>query len=270
MLLKQSKYYFAAALLFSVSCSDFDRNPDSKIVARVNRVDLTEAEVNEALRSEKYNGSFRKEYIKNWIEKEILYKEAAENNVEDKEFEKIIEESKKELAVSFFLDKYFRENPVKYSEKDLQDFYNDNKSTYAINDDALVYNEVVFNDESKAILFRNTLLDSDWNRTMNVFRGDSSIKFSDENRFRFFSDLNSRKLLKILQVLNDGEVSIIFEESPGSFLILQVVHRLSDDEIPDLKYIRDQVVEDFLTLQKKALYNKLIISLYSKYNVEIK
>ena len=132
----------------------------------------------------------------------------------------------------------------------MTEFYNDNKSTYSLNDEAIVYNEVVFNDESKAILFRNTLLESDWNRTMNVFRGDSSISFVDENRFRFLTELTSPKLIKILQVLNDGEVSIILEDPAGSYMILQVIHKLGIDEIPELKFIKEKVVDDYMTLQK--------------------
>jgi hypothetical protein len=269
--LKEIKYLLIllTALVF-IKCKDFNDDPDNKIVARVNRVALTEAEVNSALKTRKNNGTFQKEYIKNWVEKEILYKEAEENHVDSPEFEKILEESKKELTIAFFLNKYFHENHIKFNERELLDFYNENKDLYKLNTEAIAFNEIRFSDESKAILFRNTLLDSDWNKAMNVFRGDSSIISFTENRFDYYPVIKSLKLVKILKALNDGEVSIILEENPEVYLITQVINKFGKDQISEHEQIKKQVAEAFETLQKKRLYNQLMISLYSKYNVEIK
>jgi len=53
-------------------------------------------------------------------------------------------------------------------------------------------------------------------------------------------------------------------------LVAQVIAKLKKNEIPELNYVREKVMEDFEILQKKKLFSQLINTLYSKYNVEIK
>lgn len=267
MHINKIKYLFIPILVLT-GCGD--ESADNKIVARVKHAYLTEKEVESALSSEKNNGTFREEYIRNWVEKEILYNEALERKVENKEFREKLDESRKQLAIAFFLDKYFGENHLPVNEKEFVEYFNKNRENYSVNSEAVIYNEIKFKDERQAILFRNRLIETDWETASEGFDKDSIVILNNKNHFEIFNEFPSVKLAKVLNVLNKGEVSIILEEEPNVFLVAQVIAKLKKNEIPELNYVREKVMEDFEILQKKKLFSQLINTLYSKYNVEIK
>jgi len=93
--------YVLIAIIF-LGCN---KEPEKKkYVARVNDTYLTEEELNE-LDSLFEDSSSRSEIIKRWVSKELLYQEAISKGItDDEEFNRIINNSRRELASSMLLN----------------------------------------------------------------------------------------------------------------------------------------------------------------------
>lgn len=214
--------------------------------------------------------SRRNEYILNWVEMELLYKEALDNGLEDdKDYKKSLEDTKRALAKSYMLNKIIESANLSVSDKELEDYYNSNKSDFHINIDAYNYNYIIFNDERKALLFRNTLVESDWNRSLNVFRGDESIVSEESNIFHFEYQLYPLAAQRALKYLYPNETSIVLNLSPGEYAIFQLIQKYEKGTTPEFSAIKDEVKERYLMLQRNRFIKNYIKNLYSKYDVEI-
>jgi peptidyl-prolyl cis-trans isomerase C len=214
--------------------------------------------------------SRRNELILNWVESELLYKEAVNQGLEkDKNYIASIEDTKRALAKAYLINKIVEDARISVTDKELEDYYNLNKSDFHIGLDAYNYNFIIFNDERKAILFRNTLGESDWNRSLNVFRGDSSIIADGSNIFHYEYQIYPLTAQRAVKYLYPGEISIVLKYEPDQYAVFQLIQKYEKGTTPEFSAIKDEVKERYLMMQKNTLIKNYIKNLYSKYDVEI-
>ncbi|MCX6152321.1 MAG: peptidylprolyl isomerase [Ignavibacteriales bacterium] len=268
---KQSKIKIGVILLAAVFIGCGNEEPKKNYVARVDESYLTKKDIAADLDTVKLQESRRVEYIRNWVETELLYTEAVKEDIlDDQVYKRTLEKSKKELAKAFLLQKFFAENEIEYKQQELIDYYNSNKNEFKLFYDSYLYNSIVFNDEDKAILFRTTLIESDWNKAVNVFSGDPSIISEKINILSYDYQVQPIDLLSIIQQLLPNEVSIILTMEPKKYTVVQLIKKYSRDEIPEFEIIKKNVEDRFLTLKKRELLKDFMRQLYLKYKVEIK
>ncbi|MBN1638720.1 MAG: peptidyl-prolyl cis-trans isomerase [Ignavibacteriales bacterium] len=259
-------------ILFSLflGCDDKPKEED-KIIARVDEQVLDETELNDIMIEKRYEKKFREEYVRQWIERELLYREALKQNIlENKEFQRILDITKKEIANSFFLEKYFRETNLEAKELELKEYFEKYKLDFAFNDEIYVLNIVQFVEEDIAINYRNTFIDKGWDKFNKQIANDTSIYFKGENIFISSFQIQPIELLNAVKALNPGEVSIVVESEPKIFTIVQLVQFYDKGKLPDYSLVSSQVEDRFKAEKKQKLYKELIENLYLKYNVEIK
>jgi hypothetical protein len=245
--------------------------PKKNFIARVDETYLTKKELSVDIDTAKLQESHKNEYIRNWIETELLYKEAIKEDIPEEDvFKRITEKSQKELAGALLLQKFFDEHEIEYKQQDLLDYFNSHKDEFKLFFDSFLYNSITFNDEDKAILFRSTLLESDWNRTSNVFSGDSSIINEKTNILQYDYQIQPVVLLDVIKELLPNEVSIVLNLEPNQYTVVQIVKKFSKGEIPDYDIIKKIVIDRFLTIKREELLQDFLRQLYLKYRVEIK
>src|SRR3989304_6509493 len=122
--------FFLTALIgiFFFGCN---KEPETKkYIARVNDAYLTEEDISE-LDSLFGRGFSRNEVIKKWIEKELLYQEAMKTGIADNDdFNRIINNSRRELASSMLLNSHLENNLKKPDDSQLHEFYNIHNSEF--------------------------------------------------------------------------------------------------------------------------------------------
>jgi hypothetical protein len=155
----KTKYLVLFLPLVVVFCSEEEKK--TKSIVQINDAVLTEEEVSKAL-SAAQNNSFKEEYINNWIRTEIMYSEAVKEGIlDEKEFNTIIEQSKKELAISLYIKKLLNENKTVAANEELLKYYEEQSDDFKLEDDAFGYNISEFDNFDKAVQFRSILLESD-------------------------------------------------------------------------------------------------------------
>ncbi|NMB81872.1 MAG: hypothetical protein GYA14_08645, partial [Ignavibacteria bacterium] len=169
MLSKISPVIVISILTF-ISCSD--ENKSSKHLVKVGESVLTEENLKNSLGEFQNQVKFSEEFITDWIEKEVLFKEAKDNGILDsEEFNRILEKSKKELAAALIIRKYLDENKYEPTIDELKNFYDKYKQDFTFVEDNYKINRAYFKNSESAIRFRKLLIESDWKKTLNSFRG---------------------------------------------------------------------------------------------------
>lgn len=257
------------SLFFFSSCVE-PTKPD-KYVARVNDSYLTEEELYELADTGKASSSSIKEIIRNWVNSELLYQQAEDEGiVGERDYERIIENSRKQLAGALLLKKITSEIPVDFTQAELEEYYNQNKSSFILSTDHYLLNRVKFSDYFKAVQFRSDLISTGWNPAVNKYEGDSSLIRISGNELLSEHDIYPVQILRVVQGLYPLEISIVISDEPGYYSVVEVLDKFEKGRIPPFKAIRS-VVEKRLIAEKQIIAaENFIDELYQKNEIEIK
>ncbi len=270
-LLKLNNYFWALFFTAALLSGCGKEEPETNFVARVNGSYLTDKELSAFVDSGSVSNFYRNEIIRNWINKELLYQEAVRQGVlKDEEFNRLINDSKKEIAAALLLKKIYNKDEVVYEPRDLDNYFEKHKNDFVIPYNAYLLNIVDFSDENKAIQFRTTVLESDWNRALNVFKNDSTLIHSKEDILLYEQDIYPASLLRIVSELYPSELSIIINDEPGVYTVVQQIQKFNRGTIPPFEVIKNKVVKRFLENKKEEIVKNFIRQLYSDNDIEIK
>lgn len=263
-----SKYYFSLFFLVLIVACEKEKIEDN-FVAKVAESLLTESDLMEALDSKYNSKKYRDEYIRQWIETELLYQEAIDHDVlEQPEYNEIIKQSKKQLAAAFILQEHFEDQSLEYDNRELQNYFSKYVNDFKTTDDSYILNIARFKDESRAILFRYTVLENGWSRASNIFKNDYSVINLVNNQFLSRYQVSPIMLSRTVKNLLPNEVSIVLQTEPEVFTVVQLVTFLEKNSFPKYEYVEDLVKERYLVTKKAQEYRKFIDELFVKYNVK--
>lgn len=269
-LTKLSSFFLLVPLMiFMTGCTK--EAPQKKYVAKVNNTYLTSEELNLMSDSLSGNRLYKSEIIRNWINEELLYQEALKQGILDEpEYKKTLEDSKKKLAGSLLLKKLYEEEKEDVSESEVENFYNQNMNEFKLLYNSYLFNKITFNDEDKALKFRSMVLQKNWDAAENNFKGDTSIISSKNNLLLYEYEISPASTLKIIKELYPDEVSIALKEGADNYTIVQALQKFDKGVIPPLDYIYSEVKKRYLVKKKELTIKDYIKELYSKNDIEVK
>ena len=257
-------------LFFSASGCSKTEKPD-KYVIKVNDAILTEEQIKFALSDKRNSGKLRSEFIQDWIEKEILFEEAVKNDILDGvEFKSIMEQSKKELAASLFINKLMSQENTESSEAEIQQYFENNKDDFKLNDDMFRVNVAYFDNFDKAVQFRNSAIETSWRNGLNMSQKVSSINAVEQDKLISRYQLQPPSFLRSVSALQKEEISLVIETEPDKFVVVQLLDKLGKDLIPPLEVVKEEVKTRLTIIKKKEILKKYIDKLIADHNLEIK
>ena len=126
---------FTLYLCFSVSCGLFDREQS---VAKVGKTELTRAELNMRVEHIGTNDDFenaQRRFVNEWVDRELLYQEALQNNFETTQFmEAEIERIRKNMIVNLFLKSQI-DSIIYTSDNEIKDYYTEHSHEFTAESD---------------------------------------------------------------------------------------------------------------------------------------
>jgi hypothetical protein len=243
--------------------------PQRDFVAKVNNTYLSKEELQTIIDSVSGNNQFRSEIIRNWVNRECLYQQAVKEGIlKSGEYLKIIEDSKKELASALMLKKFYEDKEPSIDDKSLEYFYVSHKDLFKLNNDAYFLKRINFTNEDKAIQFRTTVTESNWNKALNAFKKDASNIITDRLYDEF--EIHPAGLLRIVQELDSKEISIIVNTGDNNYSVVQLIDKYQKGTIPPLDIIRNKVSMMYISYKKEMMFNEYLEKLYSQNDIEIK
>jgi hypothetical protein len=113
------------------------------------------------------------------------------------------------------------------------------------------------------------VIDSGWQKAMNVFYGNSEI-ISIENKLLLREqDVYSIKVLRVVKRLHPLEISIVISEREGYYTVVQVLQKYLEGSLPSFDLIRQDVERRFIAEKRKELMENYMKDLYSKNEIEV-
>lgn len=261
--------FFLLSFVVLLSCAKEEKS--SKEIVRVNEVSLTEEELNNQLNENANHAKFREEFIQQWIESEVLYQSAVEDGItKTSQFNSLKDKAGKEIAISLYIQKMLEENASQISNDEIAKYYDKYVEDFRLEEDAYKLNVVYFNNFDQAVKFRSILIDSDWKKVVNTFKGDLSLVRESHGIICYPYNFPSTVIAKTTRNLQVGEVSVVIETEPNQFAIVQLIDRLLKGTIPPMNVIEPKVKERLIIVKQKEFVRDYINKLIEDYNVEIK
>ncbi len=259
--------FFAAALISG--CGKENKKID--YIAKVNNSYLTKDEFLKLAASDNNKNFHSAEIIRNWINRELLFQEAKSEGIDKKkEFQKIIEDAKKDLAIAELLKNHYDDLDFKVDQNELDEYFSLHKDEFKTVDEFYKINFISFTNEDKAVQFRSTVLESNWSKALIAFKGEPSINIEKTNWFVSEYEIEPIILLRLITELNDDEVSIVLPDDQNMYLIVQLIQKFEKGIVPPFNLINKNVEKRFMAEKKETAIRDYIKELYSKNEIEVK
>ena len=240
-------------------------------VARVNDSYLSGSDLLGILDSANVDDNFKAEVIRKWILKELLYQEAINEGIlNEKDFKRILEKSKKELAGSLLLKNFSSNVTLDYQPKEVEEYYNHSKMEFSFGSNSFKLNIATFSNQNNAVQFRSLLLINGWDEAVTQYSDDSTLLSVSNGIILSEQDIYPQQLARIVNGLHPLEISIVISDDAGYHTVAQVLNNFKKGTIPPFDMIKESVEERFIANKKKQLLDNYIDELYSKSDIEIK
>lgn len=254
-------------LLFSCDKQDSNFKKNENPVARINDTLFTIPELKKLMNDSAWTKT-KKEYIKQMIDREVLFLAAGEDTVFSSEkYKRLISNAARDIASSLFVENYFKTNSAEITEKEIFEFYNQNKEEFKCHSLAFYYNIALLNTPEKANEFSNALTQMTWSSAIKRFK--ENTVYSEEKLFNNDFEIDNIIIKRILENLSSGEISIVIEGEQDSYYVVQLIEKYRKNEIPSMVAIQSNVKERLQMIKSKQVYEALLQDLYKKYKVEL-
>ncbi|MEW6004199.1 MAG: peptidylprolyl isomerase [Stygiobacter sp.] len=265
--LSKINLFIILIILIVTSCSKEEQK--DKNVIKINDSYLTEEDLKSMLNDQLNRTKLKEELINEWIEDEVLYNEAKKEGIlEEKDFQKIMNKSQKKLAIAFLINKIVEDQDFQIKDDEIKKFYDENKNEFKLIDDLYHFKSATFYNYDDAIKFREKLMESNWTISENLLKAQK-INYSISENYLYKNEVQPIQLLRILNLLEKDEVSLVIETDDGNFIVVQLIEKLSKNEIPQLDFVYKDVKEKLLLVKQKEFVHNYIKELISEHKLEI-
>lgn len=257
------------SVLITLSCSSDQKNQETVIVS-VGEGVLTLENLNKAIPSaiqptisqEQINN-----YIQQWIETELLYRDALRIGLDrDKEFQLELERAKRELLVRRYLDHYMSEGDD-ITEDEAREYYEENKDSYVLTDDEIRSLHILVSTEAEA---NNVYKRIRSGEDFEAVAREVSKDYIENGRI----DLGYFKRQDIaldiaVKVFNHPVQSITSPiRSNFGYHIFKIVDYKRNGSYRDFDGVKDQIIARLKTIKRNGKYRDLIIELRNRIDIK--
>jgi hypothetical protein len=263
------KFLFILTAAVLISCGK--ESPRTDYAARVNDSYLTEEELNRIIDSSPGNNFYRNEVIRNWVNREVLFQQAVDEGIiKEGEYIRKIEDSKKQLAAAMLLDQIYNAEDISVSDSELEEFFSLRSEEFRLSEDHFLLNTAKFGMEEDAIFFRNRVIETKWDEASGEFSEKNLILNKRSLAFLSEREIHPVSVLRVARELYPGEVSIVINEAPDQYTVLQLLQRYSSGTIPPSGVIKESLRRRFIHHKKQDMLKSYLKDLYSNFDIEIR
>lgn len=259
---------FAAGAIVAVTCRT---TPESPAVASVGDAVLTLDDLYRSIPPEYRERITRDQninYVKQWIDNELLYQEALKRKIhKEREMRRRLERMRRDLLSAELLSRQQRENQtVHVSDTMVQEYYERNKETFTRPKEVVRFLQIVVDKYSQALAIRNEATAENF---LSLAAKHSSLPAEDPRSVPYipFDELES------------GMAGALRNARPGStrgpvklddgYCLLHLLDRQDAGTVATLDEVRDQIVDRLTAEIQKREIDRLLESLRMKTNVTL-
>lgn len=269
---KRKNFYFIFvffATLLSLNCDYFAKS-DSPIIARVGRSVLTLEDLNKSIPasySDKITKKQRINYVKQWIDTELLYQAALKKKIhKEKKIRQRLKQMKKDLLGAEMITRLttdFKNTVV--SDDEIQNYYNENKSSFTREADVIKYVEIVVDNLTTGWKVRNLVKDDNFLDLASKF---STVPVQDPRSAKFVPVIDLPKEISdvAFRIRINGTTSPI--KLDDGVHIVRVLDKQSAGETCLLEEVYDDILSTLSTQKQRQQMEFMLSDLRNKTDYE--
>lgn len=250
---------------------------DTRYVAKVDKMELTEDQLKAELDSTVGSRQRVQDIVNTWIISELLFQEASRRGLADtEELRRQLETTRKRLAIAALLEQelYAANDTASITDQQVASYLSSSRSEFALREDVILASYVLFSERDAANAFRSQVLKgTPWLAALQHIQQDTLLSrqlVQVANRQYFTqSTLYPQELWKLAGTLRNNDISFALKTSRG-YYVLQL-HRLKrQGEVPDFDYVRQDVRDRLLMDERRERYEQLVAGLRTRHRVDIR
>jgi hypothetical protein len=267
--------FLNTALFFCVSfmllgCSEQSSKDKSPVIARVGKAVLTVDDLNHCIPpeyKEQISDKQRIDYVKQWIEKELLYQAALRQKLhKEPDIRSKLDQMKKDfLGAEMISRNIARIQAEKIPEEEIINFYEQNKNSFIRQNDVVKYTEIIVDNLNSAWTIRNQITPENFYELASEY---SITPVQDPQKVRFIP-INAlpAEIAATVASLMVNRISLPVKYTDGIHIIY-LLDKQKKGGICFLEEVREDVINTIITRAQQAAINTLIADLRQKTDYE--
>jgi peptidyl-prolyl cis-trans isomerase C len=257
----------ASTCLLAAGCRD--RNGDDKVAARVGRAELTFETLRGRMAKQNLPSSQEAEFIDNWVNEELLAQEARRQGLDgDGDLKWELEKIENQLLINKLVEKTFSEK-VRISDDEVADFYEKNKSLFAVDEDEVRFLHILTRTQADAeTALQQIRAGKSFEETARERSIDSYREKGGDVGFVRRGDAIP-ELARAAFALSEGGLSPVVKSSQG-FHLIKLVRRHARGETRDLAEVHTEIMQRLRVEKERKAYYDLLYQLKSGRKVSIR
>jgi hypothetical protein len=247
-----------------------EKKVEEKYIVKVGDSYLSEEELNALVSYGSDSSKFKEEFIRQWIEDELLFMAAKEKGiVQTKEFKSLAERSERKTANTLLIKQILSDTKIYEDSASVKKYFKVNASEFKLTQPAIIYNYASFNKLETAEGFRISLYQNNWDDAINVVNQNNELIDSGKELF-FYVVKESQDIYRdIYKSLIRNQVSEVKRTFNGLYLVFILLEKYDKNEIPSLDVTYDLVKDRFIAKQRELAYKNYVKQLYANYSSRI-
>ncbi len=255
---------FALMIAFFASC---EKKKEEKYIVKVGESYLTEDDLSELVSYEGDDAKFKEEFIRQWIENELLYMAANEKGIiQTKEFKSLIEKSERKTANTLLINQVLADTKIYEDSSSVKKYFKNNAFEFKLTQPAIIYNYASFKKLEDAEGFRISLFQNNWDDAISKVTQYNELIDSGKEIFSYVVKESQDIYREIYNSLVRNQVSEVMQTFNGLYVVFLLLEKFDKNEVPDLDITYDLVKDRFIAEQRELAYKNYVKQLYSKYS----
>lgn len=242
------------------------QDDETTVVARVGDSVLTLEEVNEQIPPD-YSGVVtreeKEEFVRRWIDTEILYREALRRGIhKEKRIKKVIDNIKREFLAAELVERELKDN-TNITPEEVEEYYRTHQESFTRDQLEVRAKYLLVESRKKA-----------WKVWRQLVRGENFDKLLREHSIEggdlgyFSMDDVPQEIAEVVFSLRKGQISKPVKSELG-YYIIQVVDRQGGGTVRPLEEVREEIVDKLIAAKQRDQLEKLMKGLKEKEVVEV-
>ena len=246
------------------------KKPSSPPVAKVANNVLTLEMINDVFgadNSQIIGFDEKKEYTERWVERELLYREAAKRGLKEDPF---IKRELSNLQMELVIDRLLEleiERKLEITDDEIKDYYENNSQYFQFLENNYKYERIMVKSSNDSRIVEKELKG---NKTFTEISKEvenvSSVDKHASNIYIKESRIPT-ELLKTISAMKVGDWRRI--KLKDGYHFLRLTDKRNKGDVMDLNLVKNEIISKIIAQKRKEKYNQLINSLKDNADVEI-
>jgi parvulin-like peptidyl-prolyl isomerase len=268
--LVKSKYILFISVIIATFLFQCSQTQNSPIIAKVGNEKLTVEDLKRNIPAE-YRDQISKDqninYVKQWMNTELLYQEAIRKKIEnDPEIKNRLKKMQKDLFAAEIINRLSIENQDSIvSSAAVNDYYNKHQKEFVRDNDKIKYLEIVVDDQKTAWYINRTLTNQNFEELSSQY---SKIPSNGSLNASFVP--TSEIPEEIRTVINNysTDVNTVPIKTDLGYHVIRILERLNKDDFCTEEEVRDEIINILTNKTQKQRIEKLLSDLRLKTDVQ--